>query len=151
MLHPIKKPAQTLGTLALVATTLALALNCRPAPAAVTGSFRAVAKPISAGPANERAQRSEVKRDGKNLPCGVQWTYTMSPGQTLEFYTSNWPSSSFINWSVMTDSATGDIGAGVTDVHTQRTDSTHVTYWITVSNESASSVAIEGRYCYLHS
>jgi hypothetical protein len=125
-------------------------LQAAPASAAQTGNPNAIVNALSAGPARAMGQ-TRMHPDAKNLPCGVQWTASIPPYSSQLWYTFNWPAASYMNWSLMTDSITSDIGAGITDVHTQLSDSSHVTYWITVTNESGSTVNFEGRYCFLHS
>jgi hypothetical protein len=82
--------------------------------------------------------------------CGVQFTYTLSPYQDALFFTFGWPQGSYIEWTAMNDTAnsSGPV-VSLTNVATQNTGSSEVTYWLTIDNETGAYQAIEGRYCFL--
>ena len=85
------------------------------------------------------------------VPCGVQFTFTLNPSQTAQFFTFGWNPADTTVWTVMNDTINSSNPAvSLTNVATQRTSSTAVTYWLTVQNLTSSSQNIEGRFCTLH-
>lgn len=85
------------------------------------------------------------------VPCGVQFTFTLNPNQTAQFFTFGWNPADTTVWTVMNDTVNSNNPAvSLTNVATQRTSSTAVTYWLTVQNLTSASQAIEGRFCTLH-
>ena len=82
--------------------------------------------------------------------CGVQWSSSIPANSSQLWFTFNWNAASYIDWTVMSDSIySGGTEVTLSNVATQRTDSTHVTYWLTVVNNSSSTQNFEGRYCIL--
>jgi hypothetical protein len=80
------------------------------------------------------------------MTTGVQFRGTLTAHQTQSWYTFNWPATEYVIWTVVPDSISA-AGSEVTwSVATQRTSTTAVTYWITITNQTAASVDIEGRY-----
>jgi len=85
------------------------------------------------------------------VPCGVQFTFTLSPNQTALFFTFWWNPVDTQVWTVMNDTVNANNPAvSLTNVATQRTSSTTVTYWLTVQNLTSVNQDIEGRFCILH-
>jgi len=81
--------------------------------------------------------------------CGTQWTGSLAPNQTQSWFTFNWPATWHMIWTVMPTTPYGG-GAELTwSVAVQRTSAEYVTYWITVTNLTNTTVAFEGRYAIL--
>jgi hypothetical protein len=83
------------------------------------------------------------------MTTGVQFTGTLTPHQSHQWFTSNWPASSYIVWTVVPTSVqtTPEI---TWSVAVERQDAAHCTYWITVTNLTAATVNFEGRYAILN-
>ena len=82
------------------------------------------------------------------MTTGVQFTGTLNANQTQRWFTFNWPAS----WHVaryMTPTTNQTVPEVNWSVATQRADANYVTYWITVSNLTATAVTFEGRYAIL--
>ncbi|MEO7271485.1 MAG: hypothetical protein ABI211_05710 [Vicinamibacterales bacterium] len=83
------------------------------------------------------------------MTTGVQFTGSLAANQTNRWFTFNWPAASHIIWHMMatTPQAVPELSWSVS---VQRADATHVTYWITVTNLTATPVTFEGRYAILN-
>jgi hypothetical protein len=82
------------------------------------------------------------------MTTGVQFTGTLAANQTKRWFTFNWPASRHIVWYMMP--TTNQTGPEISwSVAVQRADATHATYWITVTNLTATAVTFEGRYAIL--
>ena len=80
------------------------------------------------------------------MTTGVQFRGTVAANSTARWYTFNWPATEYVLWTVVPDSVNTS-GAEISwSVAAQRASATAVTYWITITNQTASSVDIEGRY-----
>jgi hypothetical protein len=79
---------------------------------------------------------------------GVQFTGTLTPNQTQRWFTFNWNPASHVVWYMMPTSPQSAPEVSWS-VAVQRADSTHCTYWITVTNLTATTVTFEGRYAIL--
>ena len=79
-------------------------------------------------------------------PPGTQWFGTLAPNETRRWFTFGWPASWDVVWTVMPTSIC--VGAPQLRCTTavERASSTHVTYWITVTNLTGRTVRFEGRY-----
>jgi hypothetical protein len=97
---------------------------------------------VNAGPA---------RQFDSQVPCKLQFSYTLGPNQTVLFFTFGWNPVDTEDWTVMNDTVNASNPAvSLTNVATQLTSSTTVTYWLTVQNLTSSNQNIEGRYCILH-
>jgi len=76
---------------ALLAVGATMAMQASPTLAAQPAVY---ARPtiINAGPAR-------VMPDSQ-VPCGVQFTFTLNPNQTAQFFTFGWDPANFIQWTV---------------------------------------------------
>jgi hypothetical protein len=127
---------------ALLTVGAAMAMQMSPSLAApLTSNSRPMI--VNVGP-------PRVQPDAQ-VPCGVQFTFTLNPNQTAQFFTFGWNPADTTVWTVMNDTNNANNPAvSLTNVATQRTSSTAVTYWLTVQNLTSASQAIEGRFCTLH-
>jgi hypothetical protein len=83
------------------------------------------------------------------MTTGVQFTGSLTANQTNRWYTFNWNPANHIIWYMVPTSITS-VGQEVSwSVAAQRTSTTAVTYWITVTNLTAAAVTFEGRYAIL--
>lgn len=127
---------------ALLAIGAAAAMAGSPTQAAPIGNYN---RPLIVNAGFARPQPNS------QVPCHVQFTYTLSPNQTVLFYTFGWNPADTQDWTVMNDTVNASNPAvSLTNVATQLTSSTTVTYWLTVQNLTSSNQNIEGRYCILH-
>jgi hypothetical protein len=80
---------------------------------------------------------------------GVQWTGTITAGQSHDWFTWGWPASWHVVWYMMP--VTPRIGSAELGwrVAVERASDTAVTYWITVTNLAAIDVTFEGRFAVL--
>lgn len=81
--------------------------------------------------------------------CGRQWTGTLAGNQTRRWFTFNWPATWHVVWTIMPTTPRRGAPQVSWDVHVERADAEHVTYWITVRNLTPHPVTFEGRYCIL--
>ena len=80
------------------------------------------------------------------MVTGVQFRGTLNPNQTQRWFTFNWSANEHVLWEVVPTSAHPGAAQIDWDVAIERADATHVTYWITVTNLTATAVQIEARY-----
>ena len=82
------------------------------------------------------------------MTTGVQFTGTLSANQTQRWFTFNWPVAWHVVWYMIptTNQAVPEVSWSVA---VQRADAAFVTYWITVTNLTATPVTFEGRYAIL--
>lgn len=80
---------------------------------------------------------------------GVQFRGTLSPNQTQRWFTFNWSATQPVLWEVVPTSARPGAAQVSWDVAIERADATHVTYWITVVNQTNVSVQFEARYAII--
>jgi hypothetical protein len=81
--------------------------------------------------------------------CGVQWNGSLAPNQTQRWFTFNWPATWHIVWTIMPTTIDGANAQLTWNVQVQRANGEFLTYWITVQNLTAATVAFEGRFCIL--
>lgn len=93
----------------------------------------------------------EIDVDGRmaNPWCGVQFTGSLEPGQSRRWFTFNWPATWHVLWTVMPTTVRRGAPQLTWDVHVERADSEHLTYWITVRNLTNSAASFQGRFCVL--
>jgi hypothetical protein len=82
------------------------------------------------------------------MTTGVQFTGSLPGGATQRWFTFNWLAAQHIVWYMMPTSTQG-VPEINWSVATQRSDATHCTYWITVTNMTSTAVTFEGRYAIL--
>jgi hypothetical protein len=82
------------------------------------------------------------------MSTGVQFTGSLAPNQTQRWFTFNWAASWQVIWYMMPTS-TQSVPEVNWSVAVQRQDATYSTYWITVTNLTATAVTFEGRYAIL--
>ena len=83
------------------------------------------------------------------MVTGVQFRGTLDPNQTQRWFTFNWPATQHVLWEVMPTTARTGAAQIDWDVAIERADTDHVTYWITVTNLTATPVQFEARYARL--
>lgn len=81
---------------------------------------------------------------------GIQFRGTVAANQTHSWYTFNWPASEQVIWTVVPDSINTSTPEISWSVAVQRTSSTYVTYWISITNQTGSAVDIEARYAIVN-
>lgn len=74
---------------------------------------------------------------------GTQWTGTINPGQTQNWFTFNWSPDWFMNWSIRPTTTGGKIKS---EVAIERAANNTFTYWITVTNTGSVATSFEGKY-----
>jgi hypothetical protein len=82
------------------------------------------------------------------MTTGVQFVGSLPGGATQRWFTFNWAAANHIVWYMMPTS-TASATEITWSVAVQRADATHVTYWITVTNQTSATVTFEGRYAIL--
>jgi len=80
--------------------------------------------------------------------CGTQWSGTLAANQTQRWFTFNWPATWHMVWTVMPTSAAA-VPQLQWSVAVQRASAEFATYWITVTNLTASTVTFDGRFAIL--
>lgn len=80
---------------------------------------------------------------------GVQFRGTLSPNQTQRWFTFNWSAAQHVLWEVVPTTARSGAAQVNWSVAIERADATHVTYWITVTNLTATALQIEARYAII--
>ena len=93
----------------------------------------------------------ELDIDGTIPPwCGTQWHGQLAPNQSMTWFTFNWPACWHVIWTVMPTTPSGGTGRQLTwSVAVQRASDEFATYWITVTNLTATTVEFDGRFCVL--
>jgi hypothetical protein len=81
---------------------------------------------------------------------GVQWTGSLAANQTQRWFTFNWNPASHVVWYMMPTSPNPGAAELTWSTALQRTDTSHVTYWITVTNMTNAPITFEGRYAVLN-
>jgi hypothetical protein len=76
----------------------------------------------------------------------TQWTGTINPGQTQNWFTHSWPLDWFVTWSIRPTSPGGKIKW---EVAIERANNNTFTYWITVTNTGSVATQFEGKYSVL--
>ncbi|QQZ28036.1 S8 family serine peptidase [Thiothrix subterranea] len=84
-----------------------------------------------------------------NSWIGVQFTGTLQANQTGRWFTFGWPAHWHVVWTVVPTSPQSGAPQIEWKVQVERATDSHVTYWINVTNLTASTVNIEGRFAVL--
>lgn len=74
---------------------------------------------------------------------GTQWTATINPGQTQNWFTFNWSPDWLVNWSIRPTTPGGKLKS---EVAIERAANNTFTYWITVTNTGPVAANFEGKY-----
>lgn len=74
---------------------------------------------------------------------GTQWTATINPGQTQNWFTFGWPAEFLVTWSIRPTTPSGKIKS---EVAIERGANNTFTYWITVTNIGPVATNFEGKY-----
>jgi hypothetical protein len=79
---------------------------------------------------------------------GVQWTDTMPPHATIDYYTWNWPACWDVVWTPMSDTPTDGGPQMSWEVEVERSPY-FITYHIFITNLTSAPLRVEGRYSVL--
>ena len=80
----------------------------------------------------------------------MQWHGQLGANQAITWFTFNWPACWHVIWTVMPTTLSNGSGAQLTwSVAVQRASDEYATYWITVTNLTATTVEFDGRFCVL--
>ncbi|WP_375444466.1 WD40/YVTN/BNR-like repeat-containing protein [uncultured Fibrella sp.] len=93
----------------------------------------------------------EIQVDGPlaNPVCGVQFTGSLTANQTRKWFTFRWPATWHVIWTVMPTNPLPGNPQVKWNVEVERADAEYATYWISVTNLTASPITFEGRYAIL--
>jgi hypothetical protein len=80
---------------------------------------------------------------------GVQWTGTLGPNASQKWFTWGWNVANHVVWYMMPTTPVPGNPELDWNVAVERANATQCTYWITVTNRTASTITFEGRYCVL--
>jgi len=80
---------------------------------------------------------------------GVQFTGTIPANQTKRWFTFNWPAHWHVVWTVVPTSSRPGGPQIEWKVMVERASDQYITYWISITNLTPISVAIEARYAVL--
>jgi hypothetical protein len=84
------------------------------------------------------------------MVVGVQFTGSLDPGTTAQWFTYSWPAEWDVVWTVVPTSpnpGAPEIGWGVA---VERASDLDITYWITIQNLTSQRVDIEARYAIMN-
>lgn len=77
---------------------------------------------------------------------GTQWLGTLGPSETRRWFTFGWPAPWHVVWTVMPTTICPGTPQLRWTTAAERASTTHVTYWITVTNLTPRTIRFEGRY-----
>jgi hypothetical protein len=143
--------------------------------ACVQGALRAVGRPLlssararellrtTGSPQQDAPGRPATQRIGNRpnlrqlIPTalqtakwtGVQFQGTVPGGQTICWFTYNWPAHWHVVWTVVPTTPRPGAPQIRWRVRTERASDANATYWICITNATGESVGIEGRYAVL--
>jgi hypothetical protein len=80
---------------------------------------------------------------------GVQWTDTMPPNATIDYFTWGWPACWDVLWLPMATTPETGVPEIVWKVQVERSTPYFLTYHIVITNLTNSPMSIEGRYAVL--
>ena len=81
---------------------------------------------------------------------GTQFHGTLPANATQKWFTFNWPSQWYVDWSVVPTTPRPGAPEIESSVEVERASPTGVTYWITIHNLTGAPVDIEARYAVLN-
>ena len=143
------------GALACVQGTLRSAGRVPLSPARARELLRATGSPQQAGPTAPLTQRIGNRPDLKQLISaalqtstfgGTQFTGTLQPNQTARWFTFNWPAHWHVVWTVVPTVPNSVAPQVQWKVQVERASLGLITYWINVTNVTATTVTFEARY-----
>jgi hypothetical protein len=82
------------------------------------------------------------------MQFGTQFTGTLAPNQSINYFTFNWPAVWNVSWMIFP--TTPGAAAEIQWTVSTQLSGTTVTYWILVRNLTAATVNIQGRYAVLN-
>jgi hypothetical protein len=85
----------------------------------------------------------------ENKWIGVQFTGSVPANSTRRWFTHSWPEHWHVVWNVVPLTPKSGGPQIDFDVHVERANDRHITYWITVRNMSNQATNIEARYAIL--
>lgn len=77
---------------------------------------------------------------------GTQFTGSVSGRATRRWFTHSWPADCHVEWTVVPVAPTSGAAQLTWDVQAERASTGYVTYWITITNLTSSSVSFQARY-----
>lgn len=80
----------------------------------------------------------------------VQFTGTLAPNTSQQWFTFGWPAAQNVAWVAMPTTAVPGAAQIEWTVEIERADAASITYWITVQNLSGNTIDFEARYSYLN-
>jgi len=80
---------------------------------------------------------------------GVQFKGTVPAGQTICWYTFNWPAHWHVFWTVVPTTVRSGAPQIRWKVRVERASDRFITYWICITNIGSASTEVEGRYSVL--
>ncbi len=83
------------------------------------------------------------------MRVGVQFTGTVPGGQSVRWFTYNWPQAWHVIWYVVPTTPKSGAPQIEWEVQVERASADMITYWITVQNLTSDPVDVEGRYAVL--
>ncbi len=84
-----------------------------------------------------------------NSWVGVQFTGTLSSRQTRRWFTFRWPAHWHVLWTVVPTTPRSGAPQIEWKVQVERASDQYITYWISITNLTSSTVNVEGRYAVL--
>lgn len=84
------------------------------------------------------------------MRVGVQFTGNLAPNQTKRWFTHSWPAQWHVLWHVMPTTPVPGAAEVEWSVAVERSSASNVSYWLTVTNRTSSSVDFEARYAVLN-
>lgn len=124
-------------------------------PTRARALLRATGAPQTDAPGRPRSQRIGNRPNLRQLIpralstrswIGVQFRGTVPANGTVRWFTYNWPAQWHVDWTVVP--TTPDRGKRQIRWHVEveRASHSRITYWIVVTNQTATPVQVEGRY-----
>ncbi len=103
---------------------------------------------INAWEAFNHARITGTRLPSRRPFTGVQFRGSLRAGQTVCWFTFNWPAQWHVFWHAMSLTDSTKIKW---NIRTERSDDSHVTYWVCITNVSDRTAQVEGRYAVLGS
>jgi len=83
------------------------------------------------------------------MTTGLQFTGSLAANQTQKWFTFGWNAAQHIIWYMMPVTPKPGAPELQWSVSVERANATQVTYWITVTNLTATPITFEGRFAIL--
>jgi hypothetical protein len=80
---------------------------------------------------------------------GVQFNGILAANQTARWFTSSWPATWHVIWTMMPTTVQKGTPSIIWKVQVERASAEYVTYWLIVTNLTSVEVSFEGRYSIL--